>query len=71
MSRHPNSTVHTLRLGNPFSGRRAKSNFLGSSLPIVRCGACGQPFDCRDLGQVFHHETPGHAPIPPQPVLAG
>lgn len=28
------------------------------------CKACGQPVDKRDLGQVFHHEDKGHAPLP-------
>src|SRR5436189_6354691 len=28
------------------------------------CKACGQPVDKRDLGQVFHHEDEGHAPLP-------
>jgi hypothetical protein len=29
---------------------------------------CAQRVNARDLGQVFHHETPGHRPIPPQLV---
>jgi hypothetical protein len=28
------------------------------------CKACGQAVDKRRLGDVFHHEEPGHAPIP-------
>jgi hypothetical protein len=27
------------------------------------CEACGQAVDMRDLGQVFHHEEPGHEPL--------
>ena len=27
------------------------------------CKACNQPVDMRDLGQVFHHEERGHAPL--------
>lgn len=27
------------------------------------CAACGQAVDMRDLGQVFHHEDPGHEPM--------
>lgn len=38
---------------------------------FYRCGKCGQPVDKRDLGQVLHHDVPGHAPIaglePPPP----
>jgi hypothetical protein len=28
------------------------------------CKACGQAVDMRDLGQVFHHEVPGHERLP-------
>lgn len=28
------------------------------------CPACGQAVDCRRLGDVLHHDEPGHAPIP-------
>lgn len=28
------------------------------------CKACGQAVDKRRLGDVFHHEEPGHEPIP-------
>lgn len=28
------------------------------------CKACRQPVDMRDLAAVFHHEEPGHAPLP-------
>ena len=27
------------------------------------CPKCGQAVDMRDLGLVFHHETPDHTPI--------
>ena len=30
---------------------------------FYNCGACGQPVDMRDLGQVFHHEENGHETI--------
>jgi len=30
------------------------------------CRKCGQAVDQRDLGQVFHHEMPGHKPLPTQ-----
>jgi hypothetical protein len=29
------------------------------------CQDCGRAVDMRDLGQVFHHETPTHEPLPP------
>jgi len=28
------------------------------------CKACGQAVDKRRLGEVFHHEEPGHEPLP-------
>jgi hypothetical protein len=28
------------------------------------CPACQQPVDKRDLAAVFHHEEPGHHPLP-------
>jgi hypothetical protein len=27
------------------------------------CPACGQAFDCRNLGEVMHHADDGHEPI--------
>jgi hypothetical protein len=30
---------------------------------FITCDACKQSFDCRDLGQVLHHEEPGHSPL--------
>lgn len=29
------------------------------------CPYCGQAVDLRDLGQVIHHNTPGHGPVTP------
>lgn len=29
------------------------------------CDTCGQAVDMRDLGQLLHHQTPGHKPITP------
>ena len=36
---------------------------------FMNCAACGQAFDMRDLGQVFHHEELGHKPITPQLIV--
>ena len=30
------------------------------------CDACGQAVDMRKLGDVLHHEEPGHDPLPVQ-----
>jgi hypothetical protein len=30
---------------------------------FMLCEECGQAFDKRDLGQVFHHNEPGHKPL--------
>lgn len=27
------------------------------------CADCGQAVDMRQLGEVFHHEVPGHQPL--------
>lgn len=66
--------THTLDLPhNPYNGKLAtiwvqdnpiweKHNYT------YRCLSCGQPVYALDLGQVFHHEEPGHVPIPPQLV---
>ena len=31
---------------------------------FYRCPECGQAVDECDLGQVVHHEEPGHVPLP-------
>lgn len=33
---------------------------------FVICPSCGQAIDCRRLGDVFHHEEPGHERLPEQ-----
>jgi hypothetical protein len=30
---------------------------------FIVCDACGQAIDCRNLGDVFHHEVEGHQPL--------
>ena len=30
---------------------------------FIVCAECGQAIDCRNLGDVFHHEEPGHKPL--------
>lgn len=31
---------------------------------FLLCPGCGQAIDLRRLGDVFHHDEPGHAPLP-------
>jgi len=31
---------------------------------FIDCPECGQPIDCRRLGDVLHHEEPGHVRLP-------
>jgi len=31
---------------------------------FMECPTCGQWFDCRKLGDVFHHDEPEHERIP-------
>jgi len=65
------SPVHTLKVDNPFNGLVAKQfdpPFDHQQDLTYVCAACRQRVHARDLGQVFHHETPGHRPIPPQEV---
>lgn len=59
----------TLPVADPVQDRGAsrlrKVVFLGpdhddESLHYMQCGECGQAMDLRKLGDVLHHETPGH-----------
>lgn len=57
------------------SKRRKAANELAVTAPAVperehlrTCEACGQQFDPRNLGDVLHHEMPGHTPLPEEPA---
>ena len=55
------------RTNNPASGIRGK--IVGKEPKderehFVICSVCGQAIDMRELGEVFHHAQPGHAPLP-------
>lgn len=55
-----------LRTDNPATGifgERVGLPVASESEHFYVCSACGQAVDMRDLGQVFHHEERGHAPI--------
>jgi hypothetical protein len=54
-------------LDNPASGimgKRVGAEPADEREHFIKCARCGQMMDCRDLGQVFHHEDPDHKPIP-------
>lgn len=36
---------------------------LPEAMHFMDCPACGQALDCRKLGDVLHHDQPGHEPI--------
>ena len=37
---------------------------LPEAMHFMNCPSCGQATDCRNLGDVLHHDQPGHAPLP-------
>ncbi|MGR6331356.1 non-homologous end-joining DNA ligase [Sphingomonas sp. XXL09] len=36
------------------------------AMHFISCPECGQAIDCRNLGDVLHHDEPGHDPLPPE-----
>jgi hypothetical protein len=46
-------------------GHRVGGEPPNESDHFYTCSNCGQLVDMRDLGQVFHHETKDHPPLPP------
>lgn len=48
---------------NGITGRRKDKDTDNEADNFCVCVECGQAFDMRDLGQVFHHEAPGHEPV--------
>ena len=48
------------------TGKRVSGDPLKETEHFYTCKACGQAVDMRDLGQVLHHEMPGHEPLPVQ-----
>ena len=53
--------------------RKARSDVIGEGLNagvtgpadhFMLCPGCLQPIDCRDLAALFHHNQPGHEPLP-------
>jgi hypothetical protein len=57
------------RTNNPASGivgKRVGGKPVNEVDHFFVCPRCGQAVDKRDLGQVFHHEEPGHERWPEQ-----
>lgn len=48
----------------PYVGQRVGGDPLDEAEHFYLCAACQQPVDMRDLAAVFHHEEPGHEPLP-------
>lgn len=49
-------------------GERTDGAPVDEARHFYGCKACGQPVDKRDLAAVFHHEEPGHKPLPVEDV---
>lgn len=43
-------------------GKRVGGEPVDEAEHFMKCRACGQAFDMRDLQQVLYHEDPGHEP---------
>lgn len=60
--------VLALFMANPASreivGERVGGDPADEAEHFYLCKACHQPVDMRDLAAVFHHEEPGHEPLP-------
>lgn len=48
---------------NAFPGKRIGGEPADEADHFITCAACGQAIDCRNLGDVFHHEDEGHKPL--------
>lgn len=49
---------------NAIGSKRTAGEPADEAQHFYVCNACGQAVDKRRLGDVFHHEKPGHEPIP-------
>ena len=47
-------------------GKRVEGEPANEADHFFICSECGQVVDCRDLGEVFRHEEPGHEARKPQ-----
>ncbi|MER8767020.1 hypothetical protein [Mesorhizobium sp. M0968] len=56
--------IRTDNIATGYEGRPHDGPVEDESKHFVCCPVCGQTFDARDLGQVFHHAEPQHEPLP-------
>ena len=56
----------TNNIASAIRGRALDKPKGGSREHYEICPACGQAIDLRDLGEVFHHDIPGHKPLTTQ-----
>jgi hypothetical protein len=54
----------TDNIASGIRGRRVGGEPTNETEHFFNCAKCGQAVDMRDLGQVFHHETDAHKPLP-------
>ena len=68
----PETTIHELleeqriapvRPGT-IKGHRVGGDPADEAENFYLCPHCAQAVDMRDLGEVLHHETPDHSPLP-------
>ncbi|TPM06795.1 MULTISPECIES: hypothetical protein [unclassified Mesorhizobium] len=50
--------------GTGIQGKRHGTPVKDEAEHFMVCPICGQAFDMRDLGQVFHHADEDHQPLP-------
>lgn len=56
--------TRTHNIATGYKGRPHDGPVDDASKHFIYCPVCGQTFDARDLGQVFHHAEPVHQPLP-------
>lgn len=49
---------------NAYKGVHVGGEPANEAEHFYTCPVCGQAVDMRRLGDVFHHEQPGHEPLP-------
>lgn len=60
----PSMSLKTYSRAQGITGKRIGGEPSSEAEHFETCTTCGQAFDMRDLGQVFHHNVPGHKALP-------